>query len=435
MDTVVAGRTLVADTLGLHLLFVVFGVGLPVLISGLELFGIITHRPTARAIAHTWSRILVILFIAGAISGTIVSLQFSLLWPRFMAFAGKVVGVSFALEGFAFLVEALFLSIYMLSWKRFQPIWHWLCSIPVVLGALASAFFITTVNAFMNTPQGFDLNAQGQPININTWKAVFNPAAGTEISHSILAYIFTTILCMAAVYAWLLWRSRLSGEARQQARQLLVGLAGLAVVFGLLVGFAGDQSGKFLARSEPAKLAAAEVLPTTQSHAPLIIGGLVSGGTVHHGLKLPGLLSFLATGSTHGTVRGLDQVLPSDRPPLYIHYFFDIMVGIGTLTTIIPLGYLLLERFRFRWSERPITLLALMGCGVLALVAAECGWMLTEFGRQPYVIRGILLTKDALTQSQAIIHFAYIFPTFYLILIAATVWTLKRAVNSQELLP
>src|SRR5579862_473559 len=251
MDIVDAARRLIGDTLAFHLFFVLFGVGLPVMIAGLEGMSIYKKSNRAREIARSWSRALVILFIAGAVSGTIVSLQFNLIWPAFTALAGKVVGVSFALEGIAFLIEALFLSIYMLSWDRFKPVYHWLIGCVVALSALASAFFITTVNAWMNTPRGFKLDAHGNPVDINTKAAVFSPAAKTEITHSVLSYLFAVALALLAVYAWMLWRRSLSSMAKNTAKKLMLGLALLALVLGLLVGAAGDQAGKFDAKNEP----------------------------------------------------------------------------------------------------------------------------------------------------------------------------------------
>jgi len=434
MDVVTAGRSLIADTLAFHLFFVLFGVGLPVLIAGLEGYSIFKKRPYGRQVARSWSRALVILFIAGAVSGTIVSLQFNLIWPTFTSFAGKVVGVSFALEGFAFLIEALFLSIYMLSWDRFKPIWHWLIGCLVALSALASAFFITTVNAWMNTPQGFNLDAHGNPIDINTRQAVFSPAAKTEISHSILAYLFAATLALLAVYAWMLWRRKMTSAAKTRAKKLMVGLAAVALILGLAVGFAGDQSGKFDARYEPYKLAAAEGLQQTQTGAPLLIGGIVQGNQVKHAVKIPKLLSFLATGHFNGTVEGLDSTQAQNRPPATVHYFFDAMVSIGIFTVLVTLVYLLGRWHRADWVHSRWFLALLVLCGILGIFAAEFGWMVTEFGRQPFVIRGVMRVSAAVTHSKAVIGFGEIFPVLYLILFSLTIIGLRRGVKLQEAL-
>lgn len=434
MDVVTAGRSLIADTLAFHLFFVLFGVGLPVMIAGLEGFSIYKKSARAREIARSWSRALVILFIAGALSGTIVSLQFSLLWPVFTTLAGKVVGVSFALEGFAFLIEALFLSVYMLSWDRFKPVWHWTIGVVVALSALTSAFFITTVNAWMNTPRGFRLDAQGNPIGINTRQAVFNPAAKTEISHSVLAYLLSAALCLLAVYAWITWRRKLSVAAKKRAYKLMAGLACVSIVLALAVGAAGDQAGKFLARNEPYKLAAAEGLQHTQAGAPLLIGGVVEGGQVKHAIKIPKALSFLATGHTNGVVQGIDATSSSARPPLVIHYFFDGMVLIGTLAVLVPGLYALAYWRHWHWFNRRWLLVSLVATGVLGIVAAELGWMLTEFGRQPYAVRGVLSVSQAVTKSRAAIGMAEIFPVLYVILFALTIVALRRGVKFQEAL-
>ncbi len=434
MDVSTAARALIGDTLAFHLLFVTFGVALPLIICVTEGYGIWKKKPRARALAHTWSRILVILFIAGAVSGTIVSMQFSLLWPHFMEIAGKVVGLAFALEGFAFLIEALFLSIYMLSWNKFKPVAHWLCSLPIVLGSVTSAVFITSVNAWMQTPRGFSLNAKGEPININTREAVFNPAVPTEVVHSILAYFFATTLALLAVYAWIAWRRKRKGAANRRLQRLLGGLAALAVVFGLLVAFAGDRSGKFIAEYEPHKLAAAEGLQTTQNGAPLLLGGVIKNGQIQNALSIPKGLSFLATGNLNAEVKGLDSIPKKDRPPLVIHYYFDGMVAIGMITVAWPALYLLLRKFKPAWAKSKVFLIGFVVCGFLGMVALELGWMLTEFGRQPYVIRGVLLVKDAATHSKAAIHMGYIFPVFYLILFVLTYFALKKGIKPMEAL-
>lgn len=434
MDVVDAGRRLIGDTLAFHLFFVLFGVGLPVLIAALEGFSIWKKSPRARTIAHSWSRALVVLFIAGAVSGSIVSLQFSLIWPTFTTLAGKVVGVSFALEGFAFLVEALFLSIYMLSWERFKPIYHWLIGCVVALSALTSAFFITTVNAWMNTPTGFKLDGSGNPVDINTRAAVFNPAAKTEIIHSVFSYLFAVSLALLAVYAWMLWRRRLSMVAKTNAKRLMLGLAIVALFLGIIVAGAGDQAGKFDAKHEPYKLAAAEGLHKTQNGAPLLVGGYVSGDQVKDAIKFPKVLSFLATGSFNGRVTGLDDIPLADRPPVTVHYFFDAMVGIGTLAIVVLLAYLLARWRNWGWAHSKILLALLVALGILGILAAEFGWMVTEFGRQPYVIAGVMKVSAAVTHSRQVIGFGEFFPLFYVLLFILTVIGLKKGPRLQEAL-
>lgn len=434
MDVTTAARALIGDTLGFHLIFILFGVSLPAIISVAEGIGIWKKQPWLINLARSWSKALVILFIAGAVSGTIVSLQFSLLWPNFTSFAGKVVGISFALEGFAFLVEALFLSVYMLSWDKFKPVKHWLISLPVVLGSVTSAFFITTVNAWMNTPRGFKLDANGNPIDINTRQAVFNPSSGHEIAHSILSYFFATLLVLLAIYAWKNWRTKIALNVRPRLDLLMKYLAIATLVFGMLVVLSGDRSGKALAKDQPYKLAAAEGLYQTQNGAPLEIGGIVSDNQIKGAIKIPKLLSFLATGHFDGKVTGLNDVPKDERPPVVVHYFFDGMVAIGMITVFVPAFYLISSKWKKSWMNKKLMMISLVFCGVLGVLGAELGWMLTEFGRQPFVIRGVMRTTDAATTSQAALHLGYLLPLLYLVLFVVTYKALKKIFKPMEAL-
>lgn len=419
------------DSLAFHLLFIIFGVALPLLISGTELYGIIRHRPKARALARTWSKALVILFVVGAVSGTVISLQFNLFWPRFLEFINKPVGLAFALEGTFFMIEAVFLSIYMLSWDRFKPIYHWLCSIPMVIGSMGSAVFITTVNAFMNQPRGFLLGQDGNPIQSNTFEAMFNPATYTTVVHSILGYITACAFVFLSIYIWLYLKEKHKAD-RPWFRQVIVALAMVGLLFGILTAIVGDQSGKYLAKHEPYKLAAAEGLMETQRNAPLTIGGIVKDGEIKYGIKIPSLLSFLAANNFGAEVKGLNEFPEDERPSLVVHYFFDGMVLCGILIVLIPglfLSLLALKKRRAAFSK-PM-LLALMACGVLAVFATMFGWLLTELGRQPYIVHGYLKVADALTTNQAVIKFGFIFPVFFLTLLILCVVILRKTMNHQ----
>lgn len=293
---------------------------------------------------------------------------------------------------------------------------------------MISAVFITSVNAFMNQPVGFVLGQNGQPTNINTWRAITNPALFTEVTHSIAAYICTVAFVFAAVYAWLYMKKRHSHD-RTWMRQVITALLIIGLIFGAVTGFLGDRSGKYLARYEPYKLAAAEVLETTTGHAPLIVGGILVNNQLRYGLKVPSMLSFLAYNNASAEVQGLDRVAPEDRPPLYIHYFFDGMVGIGMLTVAVPALYLLLYKLRRRWALSRLMLALVVLMGPAAVLATEFGWMLTELGRQPYVIYGYLKTADALTANPQVIQLAIFFPLFFITLIILTIVVLRRTMN------
>jgi len=419
------------DSLGFHLLFIIFGVALPLLISGTELYGIVSHRPKVRALARTWSKALVVLFIVGAVSGTIISLQFNLVWPEFLKFINKPIGLAFALEGTAFWLETVFLSVYMLSWDRFKPLYHWLCGIPMVIGSVASAVFITTVNAFMNQPRGFVLGADGQPTNIHTFQAMFNPATFTEVTHSILGYVCACALIIMAVYAWLYMKKR-HAKDRAWMSKVIVALALIALVFGTATAFMGDRSAKYLARYEPYKLAAAEGLLQTQTHAPLVVGGVVVNGELKYAVKIPSLLSFLATNHFGAEVKGLNEYPLHERPSLTVHYFFDGMVLSGILIILFPGLFLLLVFLKKRsWAFSRPMLAALVACAAFGVLATEFGWMLTELGRQPWIVHGYLTVADAMTTNPRVIQIGLLFPCFYIVLLGLSVYILRKTMNHQ----
>ncbi len=431
------GRTLMGDSLGFHIIFALLGVGIPLLVSLSELLGIVRHDILYTTMAKRWSYVMSVLFVTGAISGMIISTQLSTLWPTFMALAGKVIGLPFFLEGFAFFIEAIFLGIYLFTWKRFKnPYIHWLCSLPIVLGSVASAFFITTANAFMNSPAGFTYK-HGIASNIDPIKAMFNQATPTETTHSIVSYYLTTCLFFAGMYALFLFKSKINDKKelkrKMYYKKTITFLVCVSFIFVLLIGLTGDSSAKYLAQSEPLKLAAAEGLYTTQTNAPLQVLGITTNHGVLHALTIPGLLSFLSFGSTQARVLGLNYFNPTLWPPLWIHYMFDFMVGSGIFITIIPLLFLLLARFKKAFAFSKIMLLLLFLSGVVSFCAVEFGWILTEVGRQPFAIRGIMTTKQAFTTSTSVATFGYLFPTLYIFLFAVTIWILKRHYKKNKL--
>lgn len=423
------------DSLGFHIIFALFGVGIPVLVCLLELYSIIKKSDKARTVARTWSKVMVVLALSGVVSGTIISMQFSTMWPAFMEFAGEIVGLPFVLEGYAFTLEAVFLAVYMLSWDKLKPWAHWACTIPIALGGIGSAFFITTVNAFMQSPQGFTLQ-NGQPVDIDPFKAMFNPATFTMTSHSIMAYLTVSAAAFLGVYAFLAWRNK-RPEKRPDYLRIMDGLALLVVVFGAITVILGDLSAKHVAKHQPAKLAAMEVHYETQRQAPLHFGGIINkDGQLVGDIEIPGALSFLATGSFNGEVKGLNEYPVSERPPLYIHYFFLFKVTMGPLIVALAAGYLVIRRWRQQWGTNKYLLIALSSIGVIGILLVEAGWMLAEIGRQPYVIYGVMRTADAAGDSRAIFTFGPLFPLAFLVLFAVTIlalrWQLKHRDKKEE---
>lgn len=436
-------RILMGDTLGFHILFALLGVGLPFLMSVFEGLGLWYKDPEYTRTARRMGFAVATLFVTGAISGTIVSFQINLLWPHFMAFANPIIGLPFVLEGFAFLVEGIFLGIYLFSWERLSPLAHWLTSFPLWLGSFASAFLITTVNGWMNSPEGFTLLPDGTVTDIRPWDAMFNTAASYEITHSILAYYLTATFLIAAVFAWKMLAAKRRGQAPSPYhKKLLTFCLSLALFFATAVALAGDESGKNLAANQPIKFAAAESVYTTGPYQPLVWAGYVvpvrseqDRPDLVYELTFPYLLSFLAFNNPSAIVQGLDAFPRSEWPPLYIHYFLNIMITIGVYLGLVPLVFFLLRhapsaRVRTLQFSRPLLWSVVIGAP-LAFLAVEMGWMLTEIGRQPYVIKGIMRTADAATDNPAVFAFAWIFPAAYLVLFVVTGWILRTHYRAQ----
>jgi len=423
------------DSLAFHIAFAFLGVGLPMVISLFELLGIIKKDTEYRAIARRWTFAMSTLFVTGAISGTVVSFQLNLLWPHFMAFAGQVIALPFFMEGFAFFIEAIFLGIYVYTWDRFSPFVHWLCSLPIVLGSAASAFFITTANAFMNSPEGFTYQ-NGVISDVHPWRAMFNTATPYETSHSILSYYLATCFVLAGLYAFLALRKRVRPQSEKLRiyKKVITPLMIAGLVLAIAVGIAGDISGKYLAEHEPLKFAASEAIIASRTYVPFEYGGFFENGSLTGALTINGgVLSYLAFGTQSAFVRGLDAFDPSLWPPLWIHYVLDLMVTIGVFFGAVALLFITSLKWRPNTAFGRPMLWAITICAPLAVTAIECGWMLTEIGRQPWAIRGVMTTADAFTSSTSVLQFAFLFPAFYIVLFGVTYYVLRRHYSNSRI--
>lgn len=344
MDTLQWSRGLTETTLAFHIIFATIGVGIPVLISIAEWLGIRWKDPHYLLMARRWTRGFVITVAVGVVTGTCIGLQLSLLWPSFMRVAGHVISLPLFLETFAFFFEAIFLGIYLYTWDRFRnPYVHWLLTIPIVIGSSASAFFITAVNAFMNTPQGFVIENE-VITHLDPLTAMFNPATPSKVAHVLSSAYQTGAFLLAAIAAFAILRGRGHEYYKKSIRLNMI--AGLILSAATIV--LGDASAKFLAVMQPEKLAAAEWHFETGNHAPLVIGGILDENTleISGGLRIPDALSVLAFYDPDATVTGLNEFPRELWPPLYVHYLFDAMVAIGFYLLLIPLLFLLLLRLK-----------------------------------------------------------------------------------------
>lgn len=412
-DTLLLSRLLTFITLAFHIIMATVGVGIPIFISLAELIGIKKKDPHYILLARRWTRGYVIVVAVGVVTGTIIGLQLSLLWPSFMQAAGHLISLPLFLETFAFFFEAIFLGIYLYTWDRLQPIYHWLLSIPVLVGASASVFFITVVNAFMNTPQGFDIE-NGMFTNVQPLVAMFNPATPTKVAHVLTTAYLTSAFILAAISAYFILKGKKHVYYKKALHLAMIG----CFVFGLATLINGDFAGKFLAEYQPEKLAAAEWHFETQTRAKLILGGILNEEeqNVRYALSIPLLLSIMAHNTPNAEVIGLNEFLKELWPPLYIHYFFNLMIFIGLYLIAVAALYLMLYYFtRFNPLHHWLLRLIILG-GPLAILAIEFGWIMTEVGRQPWILRGFMLVSEGVTTNEHVFEMLVLFSLLYMLL-------------------
>jgi cytochrome d ubiquinol oxidase subunit I len=426
MDHVLAARAQMGTSLAFHIVFAALGVGLPLLVFVAEGRWLRTGDRTYYDLARSWSKGMAILFAVGAVSGTILSFELGLLWPVFMRYAGGIIGLPFSLEGFAFFIEAIFIGLYLYGWDKLSPRAHWLTAVPVIVSGAVSAGFVTLANAWMQMPTGFRI-AGGRIVDVQPFVAMFALPWKTEVVHTTLAaYVFTGFGAAAVcAFAWL--RGDRRGVVLAGVRTAML-VGAIAIPVQIVVG---DVVARFDAEHEPAKFAAMEVLAHTQRHAPISIGGIPTrDGGIADAIEIPNLLSVLVAFDPNAEVTGLDRIAPGDRPPIAVtHLSFDAMVGSGTTLLAIALLWMVAS-LRKRVEGRPLLTLVALG-GPLALVALEAGWFVTEFGRQPWIARGLLRTADAVTTSPGLDARFLGFSLIYVVLAAMCWWLLRRVGRSE----
>ena len=417
-----AARAQMGLSLGWHIVFACLGVGFPALILMAEWRGIHGDADAMR-LARTWAKVAGVLFAVGAVSGTILSFEMGLLWPRLMGEFGAVFGLPFALEGFAFFIEAIFLGIYLHAWDRLSPMRHLATGIPVAIAGVASAFFVVTANSWMNDPQGFT-RVNGRVTDPQPLVAMFNKATPVETIHMILAAFMVTGFLVASVYA----AGRLRGRNDRYHRVGLILPLIVATVITPAQIVVGDIAAREVADNQPIKLAAMEGIGATEVGAGEHIGGIFINGQLQFAIVLPHVLAFLAKGDPNATVVGLDSVPAADRPEAVtlIHLSFDTMVGIGFL--LLGLGVWMLVRWirrrgppTSRWFLR-----AALVAGPGAVVAMECGWITTEVGRQPWIVYNIMRTSDAVNPAPGLYWGLVVLLIVYSTLTAVTLFVLRR---------
>ena len=424
-----AARHTQAMSFAFHIPLVCFGIAFPAMVLFTEGLWLRTGDPVYKALAKRWSKVMLILFAVGVVSGTILSFEFGLLWPNFTATFGSVFGLGFTLEGFSFFIEAIFIAIYVYGWDRLSPRSHFLCGIPIVITGLAGSLFVISVNAWMNHPTGFDL-VGGHVTNVHPWAALFNSNLPFELTHMYFAGYMVAGFLVAAVYA----HAWLRGDRSRYNRAALI----IPLTFATLVTPAqlivGDWAARTVTKDQPVKLAAFEGLPHTERNAPFHIGGIYEDGEVKYGIEIPDLLSILADHDPNGKVEGLNIVAARDRPPINVtRLSFQTMVFIGTALALLTVAFVLTWWRRGRLPRSKWFFRALLLAGPLALVALIAGWVTTEVGRQPWVVYEVMRTNQAVTDAGGLTIVFWALLTVYLSLFGAVIWLLRRlARNSPE---
>jgi cytochrome d ubiquinol oxidase subunit I len=396
----IQARTQMALTLGFHIILASIGVALPAMMLIANYRGLRKNDPEALRLAERWSKVAAVTFAVGAVTGTVLSFEFGLLWPEFTSRFGKVFGVLFAIEGIFFFLEAIFIAIYIFGWRRLSGWAHFWTGVPVVISGLGGAFSVVAVNSWMNQPQGYTLGSNGEVTDVDPWKVMFNPAVPYEVPHMILAAYLVTGFLVASVYAVGMLRGR---RDRHHRLGLLIPLtvASIATPIQFAVG---DTAARAIADDQPVKFAAMECVQETSTHVPEYIGGRCTSDGVKGGIKIPGLDSFLVGWSTDTEVTGLDSVPPDDRPPAntLLHWAFDAMVGICTVLIALGLWFGIAWWRKRDIPQTPWFLRATAVSGIAAIVALECGWIVTEVGRQPWIVYKVMRTEEAVTDASGV---------------------------------
>jgi cytochrome d ubiquinol oxidase subunit I len=416
-------RQLQALSFAVHIPLVCFGIAFPALLLYVESLYLRTGDELYLTLARRWTRILVALFSAGVVTGTILSFELGLLWPNFTGTFGSVFGLGFAIEGFSFFMEAIFIGIYVYGWNRLSPRAHFLSGIPIAIAGFTGSLTVISVNGWMNHPTGFHL-VDGHVTAVRPLSALFgNSYFWHELVHMYLAGYMVTGFVMAGAYAVCRLR-RNWGRYERTALAIPLAVATLASVAQV---FVGDWSGREVAVAQPTKLAAFEGLGQTTKGAPIHILGWYANGHVEYGIRIPHLLSLLAFHKSGATVQGLDAVAPADRPPVnVVRFAFQTMVGIGSALALLAVVYLVVRWRRKRLPESIWFYRALALAAPLSLVALLAGWTTTEVGRQPWVVYHVMRTSDAVTGASGVPVGYATLAAVYLALAAGIAWVLLR---------
>jgi len=399
-SNLLAAREQMAFTLGFHIVLSCLGVALPATILIANYIGLKRGDDDAMELARRWSKAMAVTFAVGAVTGTVLSFEFGLLWPHFMDRFGAAFGIAFAIEGIFFFLEAIFLAIYIYGWKRLPGWAHFWSGVPMFITGIGGAFAVVAANSWMNQPQGFTLDAAGKIVDTDPVKVLFNPATGYEVPHMILAAYMVVGFLVASIYAVGMLKGR---RDRLHRLGLLIPLT-IACLATPIQLFVGDTAAREVADNQPAKFAGMECIQKTGTDQTEYIGGVCTSSGVKGAIPIPGLDSFLVGFNTDTKVIGLADIPADERPPAntLLHLAFDGMVGIGSALLLLG-AWLAFAWWRRRDIPRtPWFLCAVAVSGAGAILALWAGWIVTEVGRQPWIVQSYMRTSEAVTNAGGI---------------------------------
>jgi cytochrome d ubiquinol oxidase subunit I len=428
-SNLLAARNQMAFTLGFHIVLACFGVAFPAMMLIAEYRGRKKGDEEALALARFWSKCVAVLFAVGAVTGTVLSFEFGLLWPVLMDRFGDAFGIAFAIEGIFFFLEAIFIAIYIYGWDRLPGWAHFWSGIPIFLSGIGGAFSVIAANAWMNTPQGFKIGSDGHVTDVQPLKVLFNPSTTHEFLHMWLAAYVVVGFLVASVYAVGMLKGR---RDRRHRLGFIIPFTVAAIAIPLQL-FVGDIAARSVADEQPAKFASMECIYKTGTDQAEKVGGICTDDKVKYAISIPGLDSFLVGFSTGTKVTGLDAFPATDEPPAktLLHTAFDAMVGIGTALLALAAWFAVAWYRKRDLPSSPWFLRLAAGAGVAAVLTLEFGWIVTEVGRQPWIVHGYLRTADAVTHAKGI-WFIYAFTMLLYIGLGAVAITVLRRMSKRR---
>jgi cytochrome d ubiquinol oxidase subunit I len=405
VDPVPWSRAQMAFTLAFHIILVPLGVSWAAIALIANYRGIKHGDQPALRLAQRWSKYMAVTFAVGAVTGTVLTFEFGLLWPEFMGQWGEAFGVPFAFEGIFFFTEAIFISIYIYGWRRLSPWAHFWTGVPVVITGILGSVSVVAANAWMNDPSGFTLDANGNVVEVDPWGVIFNDAMPLMAAHMVIAAYVVGGFLIASVYAVAMLRGR---RDRYHRLGFIIPFTVGAIAIPIQMGV-GDSLARWVYNNQPVKFAAIELVAETSSDVPeILLGQLQSDGDVKGGIRIPGLASWLSDPSegTSTVVQGLDTVPADERPTLSqvntVHLAWDVMVGLGTLLFLLSIWYWGSWIFRRDMPRSKLFLLIASCAGVASIVCMEAGWVVSEVGRQPWIVYNLMKVEDAATANTSV---------------------------------